>query len=212
MVEAKQDTWLFHPEWIKQQNLIKVNEEKNAKFDEQIAVFDDKFQRADEILNELREEISKSIFSDTNPEGILTAHFKDYCRCIELNKQALNKLFAVDKAFWKSADDKIRQTVSDAESKCSESLTLCSKALCKLTDSSKQGIQSPQTLKGVKGEFIQYSKSVQSGFYDILEKLPQQEIDIAKERCTQTDLLVYNLQGLIKVAEDATSELKEALE
>ena len=100
-------------------------------------MFDDKLQRVDEILNELREEIKASIFGEPNPEGILTAHYEDYRRCIELNKKALNKLFAVDKAFWKSTDDKIKQSVSDAESKCSESLKSCSKALYKFTDSNR---------------------------------------------------------------------------
>ena len=58
---------------------------------------------------------------------------------------------------------------------------------------------------------MQYSKSVQEGFHDIMDRLPEQEIDCAKESLIKTEQIVYDIKTFIKDADDSIDGFKGAL-
>ena len=193
-------------------NQVKETEEKVQFLKERKAVYDVKFDQADAILEELRTEIRANIFNENATDGILTSDLENYFKCIQLNKSDLHRLLAHDDKYWSAAVTKIKEEAEIAESKCCDGLAKCRDVLDKVTDSNKKGAKASDTsIKGVRAKLVHYSKSFSDGFHDILDELPEYEIECAQEKCRLTDKLVYELHTLVKQADDALDELRDAL-
>ena len=184
---------------------------KVSQFDERKGQdLDSKLRDAEYAIETLIQSISQSIYSKTNPDGFLTADLADYVKCLKLDKLSLERLYETDKRKLMAIVDKTRQEVENRLSEFSESLGSFNNDLSKSIN--PKMIKTANELQGVKKKLFQESKNYQLSFLDTLEALPKFEIDSAKDLCVKTEKLIYDLEGLVKIAEDACEGLKDALE